>query len=63
MNDEGNGRAVGSGLILIIAGIALVWMGTDLASGGALTRLVSGGAAAAAVAATAAPGGPRDVAA
>jgi hypothetical protein len=53
MEDDENmgGRAVGPGLILIIAGAALAWMGLDLLSGGALTRVVTGGAASAAVAA------------
>jgi hypothetical protein len=62
MEQAEGGRAVGSGVILMIAGLALLWMGADLASGGMLTRLISGGAAAAAVAA-AQPSGPRDVAA
>ena len=58
------GRAVGSGLVLMIAGLALLWMGADLATGGALTRLIAGGAAAAAAAAVPPPAaGPRDVAA
>lgn len=57
-------RALGSGLLLIIAGLALLWMGTDLATGGTLTRWISRGAAVTAVAAAVPPaGGPRDVAA
>ncbi len=37
------GRAAGPGLLLLLAGAALAWMGLDLLTGGALTRAVSGG--------------------
>jgi hypothetical protein len=46
--DEDGGRAVGPGLLLLLCGAMLGWMGLDLLTGGALTRAVSGGALAAA---------------
>jgi hypothetical protein len=39
----GGGRATGPGLLLLACGLMLTWMGVDLLTGGALTRLVSGG--------------------
>jgi hypothetical protein len=45
---EGGGRAAGPGLLLLACGVMLTWMGLDLLTGGALTRLVSGGMLAAA---------------
>jgi hypothetical protein len=35
--------ARGGGVLLLAVGGALVWMGADLVTGGALTRLVAGG--------------------
>jgi hypothetical protein len=40
--DEG-GRATGPGLLLLLCGVMMGWMGLDLLTGGALTRAVSGG--------------------
>jgi hypothetical protein len=42
-SEEEGGRAIGPGLLLLLPGAALVWMGLDLLTGGALTRAVSGG--------------------
>lgn len=49
-DDDGETRgcgpcARGGGLLLLAVGLGLGWIGADLLTGGALTRLVTGGAA------------------
>jgi hypothetical protein len=59
--------ARGGGLLLLVVGLGLGWIGADLLTGGALTRLVTGGGAAVIAASSAAgplidedPGGTDD---
>ena len=57
--------ARGGGLLLLAVGLGLGWIGADLLTGGALTRLVTGGGAAVIAATSAAslidePGGTDD---
>jgi hypothetical protein len=69
---EGDGEAGGcgpcargGGLLLLAVGLGLSWIGADLVTGGALTRLVIGGgagviAASSAASTAAGPDGPYD---
>jgi hypothetical protein len=40
--DRDDGPAWGPGIFLLVAGVALLWMGFDLCTGGAATRFAAG---------------------
>jgi hypothetical protein len=52
--------AKGGGLLLLAVGLGLSWIGADLLTGGALTRLVTGGGAAVIAASSAASSAADD---